>query len=78
VLLRRMKRALRHLPLRVSAGSFILNTGLGKLGADEETAKRLHAMASGTYPFLHRMDPRTFAKLLGVSELALARRSSFR
>jgi hypothetical protein len=66
-----MDGKLRRIPLRLSTGAFILNAGLGKLQADEETAKRLHSMASGTYPFLSEMDPGTFAKLLAISEIAL-------
>ena len=32
----------RHLPPRIAAGAFILNAGIGKLSANEETAARLH------------------------------------
>jgi hypothetical protein len=39
-------------PGRLAAGAFILNAGLGKWSADEETAGRLHGSASGVYPFL--------------------------
>ncbi|MGH9030227.1 MAG: hypothetical protein ACRDV4_11520 [Acidimicrobiales bacterium] len=66
-----MKGRLRRFPLRLSTGAFILNAGLGKLQADEETAKRVHGMASGTYPVFDRVDPRMFTKLLAVSEIAL-------
>jgi hypothetical protein len=62
---------IRHLPSRLSAGTFILNSGLGKLEVDDETAKRIHGMAVGTYPFLDRVEPRMFVKLLAVSEIAL-------
>jgi uncharacterized membrane protein YphA (DoxX/SURF4 family) len=61
----------RHLPQRIAAGAFILNSGLGKWSADEETAARLHGFASGTYPFLARLKPRDFARLLAVSEIVL-------
>jgi uncharacterized membrane protein YphA (DoxX/SURF4 family) len=64
-------RLVRHVPLRLSAGFFVLNAGIGKLGADDETAKRLQAMASGTYPSLGRMDPKAFARVLAVSEIVL-------
>jgi hypothetical protein len=62
---------LRRFPARAAAGAFILNAGIGKWQADEETAQRLHGMAVGTYPFLDRLKPRDFARLLAVSELAL-------
>jgi hypothetical protein len=61
----------RRLPGRLAAGAFILNAGLGKWSADEETAARLHGMAVGTYPFLARLKPRDFARLLSASEIAV-------
>ena len=56
---------------RISAGAFILNSGLGKQGADEGTAAGLHGFASGTYPFLKSVDPATFVKVLAYSEIAV-------
>jgi hypothetical protein len=56
---------------RISAGAFILNSGLGKRGADEGTAAGLHGFASGTYPFLKSVDPATFAKALAYGEIAV-------
>ncbi len=40
-----------HLPQRAATGAFILNSGIGKLRADEETAAQLHGFAAGAYPF---------------------------
>ncbi len=62
---------LRHLPQRIATGAFILNSGIGKLNADEETAAQLHGFAVGTYPFLAKLKPQDFAKLLGGTEIAL-------
>ncbi len=62
---------LRHLPQRIATGAFILNAGIGKLNADEETAAQLHGFAVGTYPFLAKLKPQDFAKLLGGTEIAL-------
>jgi hypothetical protein len=61
----------RRLPGRLTAGAFILNAGLGKWSADEERAARLHGMAVGTYPFLGKLKPKDFARLLSVGEIAL-------
>jgi hypothetical protein len=61
-----------HIPSRLAAGAFILNSGIGKLSADAETAERLHTMAAGTYPFLAKVDPPKFAKALAVSEIGVA------
>lgn len=61
----------RRLPGRLATGAFILNAGVGKWSADEETAARLHGMAVGTYPFLAGLKPKDFARVLAVSEMAL-------
>ncbi|WP_375480806.1 hypothetical protein [uncultured Jatrophihabitans sp.] len=62
---------LRRAPTRIVTGAFILNSGVGKLGADEGTAKQLHGLATGTYPFLGKVDPKLFTKGLAVGEIAL-------
>jgi hypothetical protein len=67
----RISAKARRLPGRLTAGAFILNAGLGKWSADEERAARLHATAVGTYPFLGKLKPKDFARLLSVSEIAL-------
>jgi len=64
-------RLARQLPARVAAGGFILNSGLSKWQADEQTATRLHGMASGTYPFLAKVPPRDFGRLLALTEIGL-------
>ena len=61
----------RHLPPRIAAGAFILNSGVGKLSADDETVAQLHGFAAGAYPFLNKVKPRDFVRLLAVSEIAL-------
>ena len=60
-----------HLPQRVATGAFILNSGIGKLRADEEAAAQLHGFAAGAYPFLARLKPADFVRLLAVSEITL-------
>jgi hypothetical protein len=60
-----------HLPQRIAAGAFILNSGIGKLSADEETAAQLHGFAAGTYPFLNKLKPGDFVRALAVTEIAL-------
>jgi hypothetical protein len=56
---------------RISAGAFILNSGLGKRGADEQAAAGMHGFAAGTYPFLKNLQPQQFAKALSTSEIAV-------
>ena len=64
-----------HLPPRIAAGAFILNSGLGKWSADEETAAQLHGFAAGAYPFLSKIKPKDFVKLLSAAELGLYART---
>jgi uncharacterized membrane protein YphA (DoxX/SURF4 family) len=66
-----MAAKLRRAPGRVAAGAFILNAGLGKLSGTPETAKALHGMAAGTYPFLRAVPPTVFLKLLAVTEIGV-------
>ena len=56
---------------RISAGAFILNSGLGKRGADEATAAGLHGFAAGTYPFLKNVQPAQFVQGLSVAEIGI-------
>ena len=48
----------RRLPGRLAAGAFILNAGLGKWSADEETAARLHGVADQSMADVgHSLEP---------------------
>src|SRR3954453_21497061 len=62
---------LSEIPARVSAGAFILNSGLGKRSADEATAAGLHGFATGTYPFLKSIPPQDFVRYLSAAEIAI-------
>jgi uncharacterized membrane protein YphA (DoxX/SURF4 family) len=61
----------RHLPQRVATGAFILNSGVGKLSADDEAAAQLQGFATAAYPFLGKLKARDFKRLLAVSEITL-------
>jgi uncharacterized membrane protein YphA (DoxX/SURF4 family) len=60
-----------QVPLRLTTGVYIMDSGLGKWNADEGKAKYLHGFASGTYPFLKSVDPVTFTKALSASEVLI-------
>lgn len=64
------QEVLRQLPLRLTAGAFMLNSGFGKVDADKSTAEQLHGFASGTYPMLGTVEPVVFAKTLSAAEIA--------
>ena len=60
-----------HLPLRLATGAYILNSGLGKRGADEGTATWMRDQASQVVPQAGGMAPQQFAKTLSAGEIAL-------
>ncbi|MGQ5264533.1 hypothetical protein ACTWLT_27660 [Micromonospora sp. ZYX-F-536] len=62
---------LAHLPLRVSIGAYILNSGLTKRNLEGEAAQGMHGMAVAALPQLGQLEPARFAKLLSYSEMAL-------
>lgn len=62
---------LRHLPLRLGAGAYILNSGLSKWSASDEAAAGYHGMAAQAFPAFSDVDPKTFTTVLAGSEVAL-------
>ena len=66
-----MATKLWHVPVRLATGAIILDQGLLKLGADEDTVKWLHGQASQAFPRFADMDPRDFVQLLSTCEIAL-------
>ena len=62
---------LADLAPRLATGGFILNSGLSKRNLDPEHAAGLHGMARGAYPFLGKIEPQQFAKLLSAAEITL-------
>ena len=56
-----------QLPPRLITGAYFLNAGLSKRGADDATAGQLHGFASGTYPFLGKLDAKRFTSLLSTA-----------
>jgi hypothetical protein len=62
---------LRNVPTRVASGAYILHSGLSKWNGTEEQAKALHALASGAYPVLGKVEPATFLKVLAGAEIGI-------
>ena len=65
------RRSVSNQPIRLAAGAFMLNAGIGKLSADEARAAGLHGMAKGSFPFFEDIPPEQFAKSLAIAEVAL-------
>lgn len=61
---------LRNLPLRVSAGAYILHSGITKWNGGVEQAEGVHGMAAGAYPQVKAVEPPTFLKGLAAGEIA--------
>jgi len=59
------------MPVRLAVGAFVLNSGLTKLQALDESAEQTHGLAKTAYPFLESQDARTFTRALARSEVAL-------
>jgi hypothetical protein len=61
----------RRAPLRLTTGAFVLNSGVSTFSATEEQTKKLQSTAAKLVPQVERMDPRTFAKVVGAGEVTL-------
>ncbi|MFH9826541.1 hypothetical protein [Streptomyces bobili] len=66
------RSAARQLPLRLTVGTFFLNSGLSKRGADRATAEGLQQFTTAAYPFLGKLDAERFTKSLSAGETAIA------
>lgn len=67
-----MKFRAWHVPLRLTTGAFILNSGIAKArGGNEERDKQVHGMAAGAFPAFESVDASTFTRGLGAAEVAL-------
>jgi uncharacterized membrane protein YphA (DoxX/SURF4 family) len=64
-----MSLHLRNVPTRLAAGGYVLHSGLEKWKGSEEQAKGLHAVAAGAYPFLDKVPPPVFLKVLSAAEI---------
>ena len=62
---------LSNAALRLTAGALILDAGVKKLGADENTYAFLQQMAASGVPAVAKLGPKTFGKLISYSETAL-------
>lgn len=60
-----------HIPLRLATGAYILNSGLAKREADEETAQGLHGFATTAYPEFKDTPPDKFVNMLSTGEIAV-------
>lgn len=62
---------LSHIPLRLATGAFILNSGMGKMKLDADSAAGMQQMAANAVPQVGNLDPEQFGKYLSYAETAL-------
>jgi uncharacterized membrane protein YphA (DoxX/SURF4 family) len=60
----------RALPARIATGGYILHSGIEKWRGSPEQAAGVHGMAAGAFPFLRRVPPKRFLRVLSVGEMA--------
>ncbi|GAB3542216.1 hypothetical protein GCM10027403_34620 [Arthrobacter tecti] len=60
-----------HIPLRLSTGAFILNSGLTKRNIDRDSAGYLQGMAANAFPQVKQLDPEKFGKVISAVETGL-------
>lgn len=65
-----LKRA-THAPERLVTGGYFLRSGLEKWNVPEEGAAGLHGFAVQAYPFLSKIPPKQFARLVSASEIGV-------
>lgn len=63
--------SLAQLPLRLTTGAFVLNSGIGKLSLSEEEAEGLQQMAANGVPVLADMSPEAFRRFIAVTEIGV-------
>ena len=66
-----MATRLWHVPIRLAAGAYILNSGLSKQDVDDEHAALLQGMAATAFPALADMPAQQFVSVLATAETAL-------
>lgn len=62
---------LSHIPLRLATGAFILNSGMGKMKLDADSAAGMQQMAANAVPQIGKLDSEQFGKYLSYAETAL-------
>jgi hypothetical protein len=63
--------SLAQLPLRLTTGAFVLNSGIGKLNLTTEEAEGLQEMAANGVPVLADMSPEAFRRFIAITEIGV-------
>jgi uncharacterized membrane protein YphA (DoxX/SURF4 family) len=57
------------IPARIATGAYVLHAGWEKWHGNEERATAVHGMAAGAFPFLKKLPPAKFLRLLAAAEV---------
>lgn len=60
-----------NVALRLVAGAYILNSGIGKLRLPSESAEGLQSMTANAIPQVNKVEPALFGKALAAGEIAV-------
>lgn len=60
-----------NVALRLVSGSYILNSGIGKLRLPVESAQEIQTMVSNAVPQVQKMEPAVFGKALAMGEIVV-------
>jgi hypothetical protein len=63
--------SIAQIPLRLTAGAFILNSGINKTKISEEQAEQMRDLAANGVPFLKDLTPKQFKQFLIAGELGV-------
>lgn len=63
--------SIAQIPLRLTAGAFILNSGINKTKISEEQAEQMRDLGANGVPFLKDMTPKQFKQFLTASEIGV-------
>lgn len=63
--------SLAQLPIRLTTGAFVLNSGISKLSLSDEEAEGLQQMAANGVPMLADMSPSAFRRFIAFTEIGV-------
>lgn len=62
---------IRHIPLRLTTGALILDSGLNKRHVTPEAAQAMQGMAGHAFPVVNSMSPQSFGSNLAKAEIGI-------
>lgn len=63
--------SIAQIPLRLTAGAFILNSGINKTKLTDEQAEQMRDLGANGLPFLKDLTPKQFKQFIAASEIGV-------